>query len=464
MRQHRRPPIAGRTAAALVAAAVVLLGVVAPGLAQVTVDLGVTHQTMEGFGASARVWDDPHVSGADRTIIPVGAQREILTRLYTDLGLTRMRSILEAAIEVENDDADPLTFDWSKFNFAGKRNDAHVALVKQAIPYGLQTYFPTTLWPERWITEDMPEEHAEWVLAILLRWRTLGLEPPFFSVVNEPGYERSRIWSGQWVQRVIRALGPRMREAGLKTMLVVPDDLNPSQAYQRASVIMDDPEARPYVGALAYHLYGVSVDDAVNFRELAARHRVPVWMTEYSDPSFRTYAGAMEWITGVHHLIATGGASAVDYMWGFFGATHGDGNHSAGHSLIGLEFDHGRYRGRKVSPAYHLTGQFSRFVRPGHVRVEAHSGIHGVLVTAYRGSGDVVVVAINTSEHKQDVQVSFAGGRVPGSFTAVRTSATERWAALAAVPVRDATANVVLSPRSVTTFVGKLPAPDGAER
>ena len=53
------------------------------------------------------MWDDPHVSNAGSTSVPAAAQENVLTLLYTDLGLTRMRPLLDGGVEPINDNVDP---------------------------------------------------------------------------------------------------------------------------------------------------------------------------------------------------------------------------------------------------------------------------------------------------------------------------------------------------------------------
>ncbi len=271
--------------------------------AQVTIDSSVTYQVMDGFGSSSRVWDDLHLSNTRRTVIPRTAQQKILSLLYKDLGLTRVRPILDAGIELANDNSNPFTFDSTKFNFEWERNDAHVEFVKQAILYGLQVYFPTPIFLEKWMTESNPEEYVEWALAILLRWREAGMEVPFYSIVNEPSYRRGGIWSATWLTRVVKSLGRRIRAEALRTMLVIPDDLNPTEAYKRAAPVLEDPEARKYVGALAYHLYGARARDLRRMRDLSLRYGIPLWMSEYSERRYISYSGGMRWARRIHDLI-----------------------------------------------------------------------------------------------------------------------------------------------------------------
>ena len=215
-----------------------------PTMVEVTIFPQEPRQTMEGFGASSRVWDDPHVSNAGSTSVPAAAQENVLTLLYTDLGLTRMRPVLDGGVEPINDNVDPAAFDWTKFHFEWKRTDAHISLVEQARAKGMTTFFVSPVTLEAWMTEDNPDEYVEWALAIMLRWRDRGVELPYFSIINEPGYKRSGIWSAEWMRTVVKRLGARMRQEGFRTMLVIPDDLNPAEAYKRASVVLRDSKAR----------------------------------------------------------------------------------------------------------------------------------------------------------------------------------------------------------------------------
>lgn len=396
---------------------------------QVTIDLTHTYQVMQGFGASSRVWDDPHVSNTPRTVIPPAARIEILKRLYKDLGLTRVRCPVDGKIT--------------------KRLDAHAQFVKEAIPFGLETYMPYPVIVERGITERNPDEYVEWALAILLRWRELGQEPPFFSIINEPGNRDVHFWSGQWMRTVVKRLGIRMRAAGIKTQLVIPDDINAAEALPRARVILEDPEARPYVGALAYHIYGTSIADQQRMQQLASTYGIPVWMTEFGNAGFREYSGAFKWAKTIHALIGESGVSAVDYMWGFFGS------YDPGQALIAVTFDHGgKYKSYALTWAYYVTGHFSRFVRPGYVRVDARSEDPDVLVTAYTGPEDLVIVAINPGRDPKLATFKVAAGPVSAALAGVVTTRTEPWKALPPIPAQDGSFSVVLPPESLTTLGG----------
>jgi len=87
-------------------------------------------QTMQGFGTTERLFDDPHVTETyDPTtqraaIVPPAAdQAKILDALYRQIGLTRVRFHPDP-IEPVNDNADPNSADLSKFDFSWRKSDS----------------------------------------------------------------------------------------------------------------------------------------------------------------------------------------------------------------------------------------------------------------------------------------------------------------------------------------------------
>ncbi len=426
---------------AILVALATLAGVARPAshedAVSVRVNLRAPKQAIDGFGTSVRVWSDPHVPNVATSPIPAAAQDAILTALYRRLGLTRARPVLDPGIQKQL---------GGPFDFSGKLGEAPIAYVKQAKPYGLRTVFPGPVYLEDWMTPSDPDAYVAWAMAVLRRWRQGGVELALYAPLNEP--EIARDFPAEWMRQVVRKLGPRMRAEGFKTMLVVPDDENPDSAHERATAILADPVARRYVGALAYHIYKGDPDGWVRMRELAARYQLPVWMTEYASGNYRDWDASLDWAIRMHTLLTAGGVSAVDYLWGFFGKwVRTD-------TLISMDFDGGSYRGFTPMPTYWITGQYSRFVRPGYVRVGAKvTSAEGVLVSAYTGSKRVIVVATNPGSATRRLRVAVAGGVLRGAVKPVRSSATEQWRTLGPLTLRGGSFTATLPPGSITTFV-----------
>jgi O-glycosyl hydrolase len=427
----------------------------------VIVDGSVRHQTMDGFGASSRVFDDPHVfnnfnagTGRAATEMTVAEQDEILDMLYADLKLTRVRPVspdtaFGAGIEPVNDNSDPLSTDAGKFDFSWKNLDAHIEYLQRARDRGATTYFLSPVKREAWMgvtTASDVAEYSEWLLVQVRRSAELGVRLPYISVGNEPSFVRNTM-SGEFIRDVIKDLGPRLRAEGFDTMFVTPDDVRSSDGAAKTAIILADPAARPYVGALATHLYDESVSNVSQMRALADEYNLPLWMTEYYD------GDGFRWASLMHELISTHDVSAVDYLWGSFGEWAGD---SA--TLITLKTAGSAYDGYSLTKSYYATGQFSRFIDPGDVRIDAQSSDDRIKATAYSDNDKLVIVAINSGATTLDVTFGLSGLLPAEAVNAVRTSQTENWASLPSITLDQSGFIASLPGNSITTFVAAFPA------
>ncbi len=424
----------------------------------VTVNGNVVHQMMEGFGTTIRVFDDPHVfnnfnqtTGRANTTMTPTQEDEILDKLYLDLGLTRVRPATDESIEEINDNNDPNDTDLSMFDFEWKKNDALIDIVKRARSRGVTNYFLSPIELEDWMNEANPEEYVEWAMAIIRRWRDQGAELPFYSIMNEPGYVRGGIWSGAYLRDVIKLLGSKLEAEGFATKIIAPDDLHARFARERLDIIMADPDAAKHIGAFAYHLYGDWPEEKQRIKTMSLQNDIPIWMTEWSPPpGYGTAAAAEAWVNALHDQISEYNVSAVDHMWGFFGEWEPTNTH-----LISLLNSGATYTGYRLNKNYYLTGQYSRYVKPGFRRIDVESTSSSIRCTAYIKASSFVQVCANRSNIAQTVQVNLSGVSNFTELSAVRTAYTgeENWAALSSVILAGSSFSVTLPATSVTTYV-----------
>ena len=416
--------------------------------ATVTLDPAQRFQTIEGFGTTQRLFDDPHTTETidpstrrAAAIPPASEQTKILDALYRDLGLTRVRFHPEG-VEPVNDNGDPNSTDLSKFNLGWKAADGHIDAVRSLLPRGVRTFYSSPVTVEPWMNEGNPDEYVEWALVQLRHWKQRGLEMPYFSIMNEPGfYGGVTTWSGVWLRDVVKRLGARLAAEGIRTKLVVPDDVSPDKAYPRLQVILADPQARQYVGAVAYHLYGRGYEREIT--QLAKQYGIPIWMSEYSTP------GWSEWAALTHELLTEFDVSAVDYMWGYFG----DWDRS---QLVRLRVNGTSYAGYELTRHYYAMGQYSRYVRPGAVRIAATSSDPELKVAAFLNGENPVVVVVNGGSRDRTVHFDLrAAGRCGARVEAFRTSETDSWKPLPEVTLDQPRFVGVVAGGSVTTFVGR---------
>jgi O-glycosyl hydrolase len=175
-----------------------------------------------------------------------------------------------------------------------------------------------------------------------------------------------------------------------------------------------------------------------------------VWQTEMSGVKWWPEQGPTSDINNgvavagwIHSALVDGQASA--WLWWWYQASGTDDNE-------GLLLKSGTDTKR-----HYTLGNFSKFIRPGYMRVDITGTIPtGVLLSAYTGSdGTVVVVAINKSTGSVTVPISIAGGTAPASCTPWVTSASANLTSGTAVTVSGGGFSAALASATVTSFVCK---------
>ncbi len=201
------------------------------------------------------------------------------------------------------------------------------------------------------------------------------------------------------------------------------------------------------LGVITAHSYTSSPSSPMNARQ-------PVWQTEAADlqgawtSAWYSNGGAGEgwtWANNVFQAVVNANASAYLY---WVGVQAGNTNSHMVH-----------INGQKVEASKRLwaLGQWSRFVRPGAVRVGV-SGASGSLKTAgfRNGDGSVAVVVIN-SGNAANVAVKVGAGVTVGEAKAWVTDNTRNVGELEA-KFADGVATVNVPSRSMATVV-LYPAP-----
>jgi O-glycosyl hydrolase len=417
----------------------------------VTIDAKIKLQTMQGFGASMRLFDDPLVTNTldpvtkRATAVPTALdQRLMLDALWLDAGLTRLRFFPgDGGIEPVNDNADPLAADTTKFDFSWNKGDAQLALMPTMSLRGVRTYFASTTKLESWMSESNPAEYAEWLMVMLRHWRDRGYELPYVSLKNEPGLAASGgVWSAAYMRDVTKILGARIKAEGMKTKIVLPDDVSAREALGRLQVILADADARQYIGAVAYH--SGAGGGELEVKQLADQYGIPIWVTGFSAPDWQDMAVKMQ------ALIADDGAAALDYTWGFYGDQETS-------QLIRVIASNGAYERFSLRKQYYALGQLARYVPPGAVRVSATSNDDSMLPLAFVDGAKLIIFVFYTGgPYERPVSIDLlAGAPCVKRLTSVRTSDSESWNEQPQLFIEVPRISLILPARTMITLVGQ---------
>lgn len=301
--------------------------------------------------------------------------------------------------------------------------------------------------PNAWVKlrTDKWQAYADFLSRYVREYRSrFSLDIYGVSLGNEPDwnaktYECNRWDAGDIHDFLLANLIPTFSNDGVGAKLSLPDAFAFREDLVTAALA--DPATRGRVDVVAAHAY---YDPGSAFT-LTTQYGKPIWITEHSfgSPADASIADGVTWAKTYANYLVQRNVSAYCFWWLI-------GPGGARSALIDRSNSTTVYNKR-----LYTLGNFSRFVRPGAVRVAAdYNPSAGIYVAAFQSGADFVVVAVNDND-QDAVQAFNASGFSGPAVTPYRTSADENLAALAPVAVTSGQFTVTLRDKSVTTFVGQ---------
>ncbi len=430
-----------------------------PAAPTAVVDWGVEHQTIDGFGGAFAF----HKAGAiQRLGEPLTSQMlDMVFDKQSGIGLDIARIMVgDGGVGVWGDqlydgptqtiEPQPGVFVWDLPDWAQQKAnfDAHqVWLLHQAQARGVDTILASVWSPPAWMKQnnsvtnagtpgqpnklrtDMYQAYADYLAEYVLGYqREFGIRITHISPTNEPdanaGYS-SCLWTSEELRTLVRDyLGPTFQRRGVTAKIVLGEGIGFNESFPLAAI--SDPVANQYVDVVAAHGYSGLIDDATRadpaaFTATQALGKT-LWETEYMNqgaPRDRlfvndTITDGLRYATLIGNLFEETGLNA--YFWWWPVANNGaDGSDlirlvNTGTPQSGNPTENGQYR---IFKRYYAIGQYSRFIDPGDVRIEAtKTPAPGVSVTAYKDDAthDFTVVVVNNNTADVPFDVDLAGG------------------------------------------------------
>lgn len=422
-----------------------------------------TRQTIDGFGICEAFHQARHIME-----FPEPARTEILDLLFSPengAGVSILRNIVGDGGTWGNETDGPTPTIQPRedvWNWTG--DEDQIWLMRQAKQYGCNTFLSTVWSPPGWmktsntvdgggsLRPDKYPAYAEYLSRYLREYQQRhGITISAISLQNEPDLTTkysSCLWTGGQFRDFIRDhLASTFKRDGITAKVVLGESSNFGEKH--AEETLNDPAVAPSVDVVATHAYDEKTADKVKPLPLAKKHGKNIWMTEvsYFGESDPTIKDGLIWAKLMHDHLTVSEVNAWFYWWGACYKTNGE-------SLIPLDLKNRSYSTTKRLFTF---SNFSRFIRPGFVRLHCPSGpVPDVNVSAFRNKegGTLVVVAINSSDTARDIDYRLEGCETT-SFIPYRTSATEDLARLDGVP----SLKVTLPAQSVTTFVASQVKP-----
>jgi len=399
----------------------------------------VRFQKIDGFGASFM-----EAGLMTLNTLPADKQEEVLRALFDPndgAGFTAMKTPL-AGTDFQS--AGPwFTYD----DTPGDVELKYFSVARDFAPTGVGTYILRARkygkfllqapmdYPPDWMLydvrkhQDIPPRYyavlANYFVKYLEEYRKRGIEIDYLSVFNEPEEVYTKIKYPE-IRILLRDfVGPALQGSGLPTKMMISEAPKRLVAFRRYPVILDDPAVRKFVSAVAYHGYDFAHFDKI--AELKAKYPdLPFWMDElcyayeagypkrkqlpikefadgdrWGDAIFSDLeAGTSAWLYWNAILDETGGPWAVSPV-------HGNPDPNIQHPvvIINKTTHEITYTG-----TYYYLAHFSKFVRPGTIRVQTTGRAQGLRVMSFlTPDGGIVAQVLNSNRTDSPVSLLHRG-------------------------------------------------------
>ncbi|MER8002353.1 glycoside hydrolase family 30 beta sandwich domain-containing protein [Streptomyces sp. NPDC095613] len=386
--------------------------------ADVIIDPVAVRQTIRGFGGmNHTVWISDLTPAQRDTAFGNGEGQ---------LGFSVLR------IPVHEDRAN-----WSR-EVATARRATELGATVIASPWNppahmVETFVRGNQTDARRLRYDMYGAYAQHLNDFVAFMRNNGVNLYAVSVQNEPDYAHDWTW---WTPtEMIRFL--RENAGSISTRVIAPESFQYVKSF--SDPILNDSQALANLDILGAHLYGTQYQ---NFPYPLFKQRgggKELWMTEVYHPNSSDSADlwpqALDVGEHIHRSMVD--AEFQAYVWWYIRRGYGP-----------LRED-GRISKRGANMAH-----FSKFVRPGHVRIDTASNPQpNVYTSAYRGSGSqMVIVAINKGASPVSQRFTLRNNTSSG-VSSWLTDAGRNLAPQSRINISNGSFTGQLPTRSVTTFV-----------
>ncbi|PTN09471.1 glycoside hydrolase [Mangrovibacterium marinum] len=342
----------------------------------ISLDPNTSYQTISGFGGANMIWGTDYLSESEMNLA-FGTGDD-------DLGLSILRVRLSS----------------DKNDWAGLVNTIKLANERK-VKVLASPWSPPAEWKSNSSTDGgghLQEEHyadfANYINEFIQYMDSQGATVDVVSIQNEPdwlaGYEGCEYTIAQLLNFMKNNAGSI---SGAKVLAA--ESLNSNHAY--TDDILNDPNAAANLDIVGGHLYG----SGLTSYPLAVQKGKEIWMTEHllnldsgnnpdnwtaDTPVGRVWNETMEMVTEIQTCLSYNWNA---YIWWYIRRYY---------SFLG-DGERGTTRGQILKRGYAMS-QFSKFIRPGYVRIKAEldNTTTALSLTAYQGDDKLVIVVVNPSD------------------------------------------------------------------
>jgi glucuronoarabinoxylan endo-1,4-beta-xylanase len=382
--------------------------------ASATVTLTATKQTIRGFGGMNHTTWISDLTDAQRT-----------TAFGNGAGQIGM-SILRMHVD-EN------SSNWSKEVATAQKAVALGAIVF-ASPWNPPSNLCETVSGRKRLRYDAYGAYTDHLNSFISYFKQNGVNLYAISIQNEPDYAND--WTSWTATEIVNYL--KNNAGNLQTKVIAPESFQYIKSL--SDPILNDSQALANMDILGAHLYGTALSNFPYPLWQQKGSGKELWMTEHytdSTTDANSWPNALDVAYEIHNSMVEAQFNA--YVWWYIRRSYGMITESG-----------------TISKRGYCMAQYSKFVRPGYVRVDATKNPQSnVYVSAYKNDQNVVIVVVNRNTSSQSVNLSISGGTAQ-SLTKYTTSGSKSLSNDGTVSGSGGSFTLSLDASSVTTFVGSL--------
>lgn len=397
------------------------------------VDPTKTFQTVTGFGGALT-----DASAETFYKLPKNKQQEFLQAYFDKekgLGYTLGRTNIQSCDFSSGSYSYVAEGDAALKTFSIKHDEQfRIPFIKQAMAAagGKLNVFATPWSPPAFMKSNndvlhggklLPQYRQAWAnfyVKFIQAYEKAGIPIWGLSVENEPMATQSWescIFTGDEERDFIKQyLGPTLHKAGMADKKLMAWNHNRDLVYQRASTVLEDPEAVKYVWGIAYHWYENWSGGEMQFdnvkRVAEAFPKTNIMFTEGCVERF-DYSKINDWSLGERYgksLVNDFNAGTTGWTdWNVLLDEKGGPNHVGNFCYAPIIADT-KTGDLHYTNSYYYLGQFSKFVKPGAKRIISASSRSSLQTTAFINTdGKIAVIVLNLGDQEIKYNLSIAG-------------------------------------------------------
>ncbi|KAH8880400.1 glycoside hydrolase [Thozetella sp. PMI_491] len=440
----------------------------------VNVDLSKTYQKMDGFGFSTAFQRANLITNLkDKT-----KQRELLDLLFnttTGAGFSIVRTGIGSSPDSSSDHMntfapkkpaspkDAPTYQWD-----GK-DSGQLWVCQEAVKYGVKTFYADAWSAPGYMktngqdtnggaicgvtgtncaSGDWRQAYANYLLAYVKFYADAGVNITHLGFLNEPEFSASYASmssSGAQAADFIKILYPTIQAANLTDQLGIACCDSEGWGNQVSMVnAIKSAGAESMLKAVTSHTYTGGPSGQMSTK-------VPVWLSEQCDLNGQWSTGwsgsgagdGMTWVNNIYSAVVNTGVSGYVYWEGVQWP-----NPNTNEKIIKVDNSTSTYEVAKRLWAF---ANWSRYVRPGAIRVGS-SGGSGVKTAAFKNEdGSIAVIAVSTGTSASSVSIKISGA-TPKAAEAYVSDNTHNCEKTTATVAEDGTISGSVPGRSIVTF------------